>query len=104
VLGGLSATRKQSPTHDIERWLRCEPNQFQSISSNLKGGTKQFGVGSGGVQNFFEMGYRGFFSLCELGHGEFLSENLFVAHTRLNRLRRSDSTRSVEAMVSAILW
>jgi len=27
---GWSATRKQSPAYDFERWLRCEPNQFQS--------------------------------------------------------------------------
>src|SRR5580704_17831803 len=43
------------------------------------------GVGVGGVQNVFD------------SHCGFLSENLFVAHTRLNRLRRSNNTRSVEA-------
>jgi hypothetical protein len=42
-------------------------------------------VGVGGVQNVFE------------SHCGFLSENLFVALTRLNRLPRSHNTRTVEA-------
>src|SRR6267378_7865496 len=43
------------------------------------------GVGVGGEQNVFE------------SHCGFLSENLFVAHTRLNRLPRTNNTRSVKA-------
>ena len=65
-----------------------EPNvQPATVGPGGRAASSTRGLGFGGVQDFFEIGYWGFSYLFGLSRCGFLSEKLFVTHIRSNRLR-----------------